>query len=137
MRGMLRAWGCRMTGAQPTVLIVDDSEGVCLTVSMMLEKHGYHAHAARNSTEALRMAHDRPFDLIIVDRNLGGESGLMLAEKLKQSDPSARLVMISGSESVRTEIEQHPAIRNSPILLKPFTRQELLECVQTVFHHAA
>src|SRR5512138_1145757 len=115
---MLRAWGCRMTGVQPTVLIVDDSEGVCLTLSMMLEKHGYHAHAVHNSREALRLAHEQRFDLLIIDRTLGRESGLILAEKLKQSDPSARLVIISGSETVRTEIEHHPTIRSLPVLLK-------------------
>lgn len=126
-----------MTGAQPTVLIVDDSEGVCLTLSMMLEKHGYHAEAVHNSVEAIRATHGRRFDVIIVDRTLGRESGLVLAENLKQSDASARLVIISGSDSVRTEIEQHPAIRNVPVLLKPFTRQELLECLRSALHHAA
>jgi DNA-binding NtrC family response regulator len=126
-----------MTGAQPTVLIVDDSEGVCLTLSMMLEKHGYHAYAVHNSREALRQVHHQRFDLILVDRTLGRESGLVLAEKLKQSDPSVRLVIITGSESVRTEMEQHAAIRNVPVLLKPFTTQELLEFVRTVLHHAA
>jgi DNA-binding NtrC family response regulator len=126
-----------MTGAQPTVLIVDDSEGVCLTLSMMLEKHGYHAQAVHNSKEALSVINDARFDLVIIDRNLGRESGLILAETLKLSDPAARLVMISGSETVRSEIEHHPAIRNLPVLLKPFTRQELLECLRTVLQAAA
>ncbi len=126
-----------MTGAQPTVLIVDDSEGVCLALSMMLEKSGYKTHAAHNLAEGLRLPKEHHFDLILVDRVLGSDSGLDLAERLLQITPGTRIIVMSGSVTVREEMDQHPTIRNLLLLQKPFSRQELLDCIHTALGNAA
>lgn len=124
-------------GPRPTVLIVDDAEAVCLTLSMMLEKHGFQTQTAKNIAETFRFVADKRFDLIIVDRNLGNESGLELAEQLLQKNPRQRIVIISGSVTLKEEMESHPMLKGLPVLLKPFTRKELLECLRTATHEAA
>jgi DNA-binding NtrC family response regulator len=126
-----------MTGAQPTVLIVDDSEGVCLALSMMLEKSGFHTHTAHNATEGLRLANEHDCDVILLDRNIGRESGLMLAEQLLQLNPTLRIVMMSGSVTMHVEMDCRPEVRSLPLLQKPFTRQELLDCLRSVMDQAA
>jgi len=126
-----------MTGAQPTVLIVDDSEGVCLTLSMMLEKSGYRTQCVHDLNEGLRLAHEGRYDVALIDRTLGHESGLQLAESFLHSSPATRVVMMSGSVTLRGEMDQHPAIKHLPILIKPFSRDELLECVRSVLGRAA
>ena len=126
-----------MTGAQPTVLIVDDSEGVCLALSMMLEKSGYKTQTAKNADEGMRLAQQQRCDVILVDGNLGRESGLLLAEQLLQSNPTLRIVMMSGSVTMQAEMECHPEVRSLPVLLKPFSRQELLDCLRSVIGKAA
>ncbi len=126
-----------MTGDQPTVLIVDDSEGVCLTLSMMLEKSGYQTQCVHDLQEGLRLAHDGHYDVALVDRTLGHESGLQLAERLLQSSPGTRVVMMSGSVTLRGEMDRSPKLKHLPILVKPFTRQELLECMRNVLGRAA
>lgn len=136
-RATLRAWGCRMTGAQPTVLIVDDSEGVCLALSMMLEKSGFRTHTAHSAKEGLRLANQQRCDVILVDRNIGHDSGLILAERLLQLNPRQRIVMMSGSVTMHVEMECHPEVRSLPVLQKPFSRQELLECLRSVIDQAA
>ncbi len=126
-----------MTGDQPTVLIVDDSEGVCLTLSMMLEKSGYRTHCVHDLKDGLRVAEERHYDIALIDRTLGHESGLQLAEGLLHSSPSTRVVLMSGSVTLHSEIEQHPQIKHLPILIKPFTRHELLECVRNLLGRVA
>src|SRR5512147_1120912 len=98
-------------GPRPTVLIVDDAEAVCLTLSMMLEKHGFQTQTAKNIAETFRFVADKRFDLIIVDRNLGNESGLELAEQLLQKNPRQRIVIISGSVTLKEEMESHPMLK--------------------------
>src|SRR4051812_998261 len=107
-------------GPRPIVLIVDDTEAVCLTLSMMLEKHGFQTQAARSVEETLRFTADKNFDLIVVDRNLGTESGLELAQQLLQKNPAQRIVIISGSVTIKEELESHPALHGLPVLQKPF-----------------
>jgi DNA-binding NtrC family response regulator len=126
-----------MTGDQPTVLIVDDSEGVCLAVSMMLEKHGFKTQTAHDSKGALSLADAHTFDIILIDRILGRESGLDLAEHLLVSAPKSRIIIMSGSVTIRVEMEAHPQLRRLALLQKPFTRQELLDCLHAVLDNAA
>jgi DNA-binding NtrC family response regulator len=126
-----------MTGDQPTVLIVDDSEGVCLAVSMMLEKHGFRTQTAHSASDGLRLAQNQHFDVILMDRTLGTESGLVVAEQLLQSDPGARIVVMSGSVTVRSEMDRHPRVCKLPLLLKPFSQGELLDCLRAILDCAA
>ena len=126
-----------MTGDQPTVLIVDDSEGVCLTLSMMLEKSGYRVPCAHDLSGGLRLAQVRQYDVALIDRTLGHESGLQLAESLLNSSPATRVVMMSGSVTLRGEMEHHPQLKRVPILMKPFSRHELLDCIRSVLGRAA
>jgi DNA-binding NtrC family response regulator len=124
-------------GGRPNVLIVDDAESVCLTLSMMLEKHGFQASSAHNVAEALQETASNSFDIIIVDRNLGTENGLLLAQQLLQADPGQRIVIISGSVTIKSELESIPELCDLPVLQKPFTRQEFVECLHTALHRAA
>jgi DNA-binding NtrC family response regulator len=126
-----------MSGDQPTVLIVDDSEGVCLALSMMLEKSGFHTDTAHSAKEGLRLASEKLFDVILVDRSLGRDSGLILAEQLLQLNPMVRIVMMSGSVTIHVEMERRQALRKLPVLQKPFSRQELLDCIRSVIEKAA
>ena len=126
-----------MTGDQPTVLIVDDSEGVCLAISMMLEKHGFQTQTAHNASDGLRLAQNQHFDVILMDRTLGSDSGLTVAEQLLQADPGLRIVVMSGSVTVRAEMDKHPRVSKLPLLLKPFSQRELLDCLRAILDRAA
>ncbi len=122
----------------PTVLIVDDSDAVCLTLSMMLEKDGFRTYVARDSRETLRYTRERQFDVILIDRNLDRDDGLVLAGTLLDATPDLPIVIMSGEVNMRDEMERSPArLRNLPVLHKPFSRQELLDCLRAVMHKAA
>jgi len=121
----------------PSSLIVDDSEGVCLTLSMMLEKSGFQTHTANTLEEGARAAQERAFDLVLVDRTLGRESGLSLAENLLRSNPRLRIVMMTGAADLSDEMQRHPEISQLPLLYKPFSRQELLSLLRSVLDRAA
>lgn len=123
--------------ALPTVLIVDDSEGVCLALSMMLVKQGFQVTTARSYQEGLHDARARKFSLILVDAYLGTESGLTLAEEILSQDPRCGLVIMSGSVLLQEEMKSRPLLKKVAILQKPFTRQELMECIRKAVDKAA
>jgi len=62
-----------------------------------------------DGSEALRLAEETPFDLVLLDWNLGSEpAGRLLVERLKMTLPQARVVIVSGESSallVRQAIE--------------------------------
>ncbi len=93
-----------MTAAAPssqTVLVVDDHpmfrKGVrqLLTMAEGIEVVG----EAGNRAEALDLARRFEPDLILLDLNLKGESGLDILTALKEEDPSRRVVMLTVSDA--------------------------------------
>ncbi len=121
----------------PPVLIVDDSEGVCLAVSMMLEKSGFRTQTARTLEEGRRAFQQREFGIVLLDRLLGTESGLALAREFVKSKPEVHIVMISGAIELLDEIAASPDLRRVSVLHKPFSRQELVELLLALIERAA
>ena len=122
---------------EPSVLVVDDSDAVCLTLTMMLEKNGFAAQAAHTTKDALRQANENHFDVILVDRNLGPECGLTLSESLLEREPHQRIVIMSGSPTLESDVQNRPRLTGITLLQKPFDRRELLDCLRSVLHRAA
>ncbi len=84
-----------------TVLVVDDHplfrKGVrqLLTMADGIDVVG----EAGNRSEALELARRHEPDLILLDLNLKGESGLDILTALKEEDPSRRVVMLTVSDA--------------------------------------
>jgi DNA-binding NarL/FixJ family response regulator len=76
-------------------LVVDDNETFLAAARVMLERQGVTVvGAATNGADAIRLAHSLGPDVILVDVDLGGESGFDLARRLA-ADGAAPAVMIS------------------------------------------
>jgi DNA-binding NarL/FixJ family response regulator len=79
----MRATGLGCNARSVRVLIVDDSPGFQAAARRLLEFEGMTiAGVASTGAEALRLAEQLRPDVILVDVDLGGESGLELARRL-------------------------------------------------------
>ena len=79
-------------------VIVDDSARFVVAARSLLERQGMTVlGAASTGAEALRLAGELHPDVVLVDIDLGGESGLELAKRLaRQPDqPPAPVILIS------------------------------------------
>jgi DNA-binding response OmpR family regulator len=120
-----------MSASGPSILVVDDSEGVRAAVSMLLEEQGIDAVTASNPAEALSAILQAEYDLILIDVHLGTESGIALAMNVREQRPNSKIILMSGSG---VNLEPHTGL---PMLLKPFAREELLDCIRKVLDRAA
>jgi|ERR1043166_5396650 DNA-binding response OmpR family regulator len=73
--------------AKKGILFVDDDQDWRGRAQGSLAKAGYEVLVAMDASEALLHAEDPRLGLIIVDDNLAGESGLMLAKFLHRNHP--------------------------------------------------
>jgi CheY-like chemotaxis protein len=77
-------------------LIVDDNSPFLDAASGLLKAQGAGVvGVARSGAEALRRAEELRPEVILVDINLGAESGFEVAEQLHRDGPSAPVILIS------------------------------------------
>jgi DNA-binding NarL/FixJ family response regulator len=80
----------------PRTLIVDDSEQFLASAERLLGVGGVDiVGTARSRSEAMRLASELHPDVVLVDIDLGGESGLDVAHDLAALVPSPVVVLIS------------------------------------------
>ena len=65
------------------ILVVDDRETWLHTISHILGRD-YHLSLSRNVEQAKSSFNEESFDLLILDKNLGGDSGLDLFKDLRR-----------------------------------------------------
>ena len=112
------------------VLVVDDEKNQRETYTLILEDDGYVVTTAQSGEQALRLARENDFDLVLTDYKMAGMDGLTLLSELLKIDPSIIVVMMTAHGSVDSVKE---ALRGGAFdyLGKPVDRDELLRVVQS------
>lgn len=80
------------------ILFVDDEQQWRDSVSTSLGEAGFEVLAASNGSEAMSQATDASLGLMILDEDLAGESGLMLARFLHHNHPDVPIMLYTCTE---------------------------------------
>ena len=88
-----------------SVLIVDDNDTIQRLYRRHLAGAGYDVHAAATLAEAREAVTARRFDAVLLDLNLPDGSGLDWVGELRQINPAAAIVVITGNGDVPSAVE--------------------------------
>jgi CheY-like chemotaxis protein len=117
-------------GRGETILVVEDEPALLRVVTRILQRNDYSVLAATNGTEALALAADHEFDLLLTDAVMPGISGFELADRVWQARPRASVLFMSGySPDLARPGRGLPV--DTALVQKPFTQRALLEAVRT------
>jgi len=95
-----------MTGEHaPTLLVVDDDPAFNRVLVRALAQRGFDTFGATDSEGALELAQDHAPEFIVLDLNIGGESGLKLIRPLLEASPGARILVLTGYASIATAVD--------------------------------
>jgi len=113
---------------RPTVLVAEDEDNLRELLVRALEDAGYLVHSASGAAEALAVVGQlgAPIDLIVSDVVMPGESGPVLARRLRRAFPSLRVLLISGYLADNLDLADIPGAR---FLQKPFDLDAFLDDV--------
>ena len=89
---------------KPTVLIVDDEEGIRRSLSGVLQDEGYEVEAVASGEDCLERVTCSAVDLILLDVWLPGMDGIETLRRLQQQAPGTAVVMISGHGTIETAV---------------------------------
>lgn len=82
------------------ILIVDDEEQLCISLSRLLEAEGYRSRYTLDPREALSILGEEAIDLLISDLKMPGMSGTDLIKEIRRFDKEIPVIMVSGYASV-------------------------------------
>lgn len=116
----LRFTGTAATAAQSRkrLLVVDD-EAIIRMVFRDLLSRDYDVSEASSAEQALELLVAQRFDLLVIDKNLPGKSGLELAQAARMADPESRVMLMTGYPSV-VSAQQALELGVMDYLTKPF-----------------
>jgi two-component system, cell cycle sensor histidine kinase and response regulator CckA len=117
---------------EPTVLLVEDDQGVREVVRMMLERAGYLVVEAGTPEEAIdQFSAMESVDLLLADVMMPGMSGFDLFQRLVERRPSLRVLFISGYTG-SARLHATIADKKAALLEKPFSGETLATKVREV-----
>ncbi|MGU3316442.1 sensor histidine kinase [Sphingomonas sp. M6A6_1c] len=90
--------------ANPSVLYIDDDDGIRRLAARGLARRGYHVTTAEGGAEGLMLAASQPFDLIAVDHYMPGMDGLETLERLAALPVMPPVVYVTGSDEGRIAV---------------------------------
>jgi DNA-binding NtrC family response regulator len=87
------------------ILIIDDEKSIRNTIKDILEHEGHTVSEAPDGMEALKIANNEKFDVILSDIKMPKMDGMEVLAKLQEITPETPVVMISGHGNIDTAVE--------------------------------
>ncbi len=87
------------------ILLVDDEEGIRKVLGISLSDSGYQVFTAKSGEEALHIFKDQDPPIVLTDIKMPGMDGIELLRKMKQANPDAEVIMITGHGDMELAIQ--------------------------------
>ena len=114
------------------ILVVDDEELARFTIREAFAGADYEICEATDGNQAIAKQREQPFDLIIMDIIMPEKEGVETIFELKKEFPNLQIIAMSGGGQISSTSHLGWAKRAGAeqTLSKPFSKNELLECVE-------
>ncbi|NUB27247.1 sigma-54-dependent transcriptional regulator [Azospirillum brasilense] len=114
--------------AKPSILVVDDEEGICSFLSRALERRGWRVEVAGSAEEGARTLERIHAEVIILDVALPGRSGLDWLKELMAGGYAGEVILVTAFADMDTAID---ALRSgaADFVLKPFRVEQILNSI--------
>jgi len=107
------------------ILWADDEIELLKPHILFLESKGYSVDRVTNGTDAIDKAEENAYDVIFLDENMPGISGLEALSKIKEINPLVPVVMITKSEE-EFIMEEAIGSKIADYLIKPVNPNQIL-----------
>jgi len=116
------------------ILIVDDDPGTCITLKNILIKKDHNMGIAYTGEDAIIMAQAKAYDIIFIDIKLPTINGLKTYLTIKEINPGAVIIMITGYRQEMADLVEK-AMQNNvyTCLYKPLDMAEVLKLVNEIW----
>ncbi len=114
----------------PLILVVDDEVGPRESLRMIL-KPLYEVHTASGGQEALDLMRSKDIDVVTLDLNMPGLSGIDVLKEIRKFKPNTEVIVITGYGTLNNAQE---AIRfgAGDFISKPFNTRKIISVIDGI-----
>jgi len=116
-----------------SILWADDEIDLLKPHILFLRSKGYDPVTVNNGRDALELVESRPFDLVILDENMPGLTGLETLQRIKEIAPQTPVIMITKSEEENI-MDQAVGNNIADYLIKPVNPNQILLSIKKNLH---
>jgi len=120
-------------GGTESILVIDDEAPLRQLLDTSLSRKGYTVTTARDGLEAIDLLGrmEKRFDVVLLDLNMPGATGIEVLKVLKVTHPQARVLVLTGhlTPEAKAEFEQ---LGQKHFIRKPYTLDELGRQIRSV-----
>ena len=111
--------------AQPSILIVDDEQGILDTLRILLKNEGFDVTTAQGGKAGLEQLKAAAPDLVLTDIKMPGVSGTEILAAAREQDPETPVILMTAQASLQTAIQ---AVNQGAFyyIQKPFSNDDLV-----------
>lgn len=117
------------------ILVVEDEKKVSSFIKRGLEEEKYEVDTAFDGEEGLKMALDRPYEIVVLDWMLPKMDGLSVLKELRAQKRSTPVLMLTAKDTVE-DIVAGLDSGSDDYLTKPFAFAELLARVRALLRRS-
>jgi DNA-binding NtrC family response regulator len=114
------------------ILIADDDKNLRKVLANELSEAGYEVAQADNGIKTIQLLEKDDYDVLLLDLNMPGMSGMEILKKIRDLDIPSEVVILTAYATVSTAVE---AMKNGAYdyLTKPFQIQELITAIERAY----
>jgi DNA-binding NtrC family response regulator len=118
-----------LTKVKPRILVVEDDDNICETLSKILEQQGYEVDTAKTGQEAIEKSLAKFYNLALFDIKLPDMEGTKLLTAISETLPRMRKIMVTGYPSLENAMEALNKGADAYII-KPVKPEKLLALIK-------
>ena len=125
----------KLSEGKPQILLVENDDSLSEVVGAALARQGFTYDSAHTGDEALEKAYRSKPQIVLLDTHLTGQSGYLVAGKLKIAAPSPKVVLMTSLPRGQSD-RMAQFIGADAILHKPFAMAKLLATLERLLKRA-
>lgn len=118
-----------------TIFIIDDEREICESIKMILEYEGYKVNYSTSAQEGLNSLAENQVSCLLLDIQMPEMSGFEVLKRIKESNPSLSVIIISAHGSVENAVKA-TRLGAFDFIEKPIDRDKLLISVRNAVEKA-
>ncbi|GGA99435.1 sigma-54-dependent transcriptional regulator [Puia dinghuensis] len=110
------------------ILIIDDDMDMCNLLGRFLQKKGFETESSHSGSKGIAKFKESKFDVVLCDFRLGDKEGREVLKEIKQFDPDAIVIIITGYSDIKTAVDVIKA-GAFDYITKPLIPEEVLSVI--------